>query len=130
MYGTVIWLSLAKSRWGYFLGISVAAFWNYTNLFVTTFFRNGLASVETLIATGKLTRPDQMIAFFAVMLHFALIAACVWAYLRLPKKSAGDLLRLAFVAAASTAYFAADIALCQPRYLPLFPHLLHPHSLF
>jgi hypothetical protein len=37
MYLATIALSLRDSRWGYFIGASAAAFWDYTNLFATTF---------------------------------------------------------------------------------------------
>ncbi len=32
-----IWLGLKRSKWGYFIGISAAATWNYSSVFVNTF---------------------------------------------------------------------------------------------
>jgi hypothetical protein len=130
MYVAVIWFAARSSRWGYFLGISIAAFWNYGALFVNNFFRSGLRALEASFQTGALTRPDQMIAVFAVLMHLVLIAACLLAYLRLERRSAGDLARFAAAFLVSTAYFAASMALFQPRYLSLFPRMLHPHGLW
>src|SRR5258708_38078432 len=38
MYVAVIALSAKGSRWGLFLGVSAAAFWNYATMFGNTFF--------------------------------------------------------------------------------------------
>src|SRR5438132_3390151 len=38
MYLAAIWLSVRRSRWGYFIGVSAAGLWDYVNIFVTTFF--------------------------------------------------------------------------------------------
>jgi hypothetical protein len=37
-------------------------FWDYANVFVTTFLRNSLAQAQLLIHTGHMTRPDQFIS--------------------------------------------------------------------
>jgi hypothetical protein len=38
----VVVLTRRNSPWGYGAGVIVSAFWNYINLFVTTFIRNGV----------------------------------------------------------------------------------------
>jgi hypothetical protein len=53
---------------------------------------------------------------------------CLWAFARLPEKSPRDLARLVLAFVMTTAFFAADVAIFQPRYLPLFRRSLHPHS--
>jgi len=52
---------------------------------------------------------------------------CVWAYSRHPEKRLSDIGRLALAFALTTGFFAGDMALFQPRYLGIFPRLLHPH---
>jgi hypothetical protein len=46
MYLATLVLGLRHNRWGYFIGISAAGLWDYANLFVTTFFWNGLAELS------------------------------------------------------------------------------------
>jgi hypothetical protein len=54
-----IWLSVRRSRWGYFIGVSAAGLWDYINIFVTTFFRSGLHWLFAWIGTGQLKHVDQ-----------------------------------------------------------------------
>src|SRR2546423_13505288 len=56
---TVVW-SLRRNRWGYFIGISAAGLWAYTNLFVTTFFVSGLHWLGQWMTTGRLAHADQI----------------------------------------------------------------------
>lgn len=129
MYVATVWLSLRRSRSGYFIGISAAGLWDYINLFVSTFFRSGLHWLSAWISTGHLKRVDQIIAVPAWISNFLVVVGCVWAYTRLRDKRPADaaLFLLAFVL--TTGFFAASIAVCQPRYLPLFRGILHPHQL-
>jgi hypothetical protein len=62
MYLATIVLSLRGSRWGYFIGVSAAVFWDYINLFVTSFLRSGLHWVSAWMSTGHLERLDQIVA--------------------------------------------------------------------
>jgi hypothetical protein len=130
MYLAVIGLILRRNRLGYFLGASIAALWNYTNLFVTSFFRNGLKALDHLISTGQVTHADQLIAVAAVAFHFVLLGGGLALIVRTSRGAGADIVRFLAVFVASTAYFVADIALFQPRYLTIFPRLLHPHGLF
>ena len=66
----------------------------------------------------------------AVAFHFVMIAASLILIVQTSRRAGPDLARLLVVFVVSTAYFAADIAICQPRYLALFPRMLRPHSLF
>jgi hypothetical protein len=129
MYVAVIALIARDSRWGAFLGVSIAGLWNYTNLFVTTFFRSGLQAVGQSLDQGRIVHPDQIVAVGAISFHFLVIGGCVAAYLRMSRRPLADAAGFAAVAAGSTAYFAAIMALFQPRYLPLFARMLHPHAL-
>jgi hypothetical protein len=127
MYAGAIVLSLRGSRWGYFIGFSAAGLWDYMNIFATTFFFNGLQQLSQWVHTGQLARPDLLIAVPAWFSNLLVVVGCVWAYSRLPEKRGGDFARLLLAFALTTGFFAADMALFQPRYLGIFPRLLHPH---
>jgi hypothetical protein len=128
MYLAAIWLSLRRSRWGYFIGISAAGLWAYAAVFVNTFFRSGLHWLFESIASGKLKHVDQIVAVPAWASNVLVVAGCLWAYARLPQKGPADLARFALACALTTGFFYLDVLLCQPRYLPLFRGLLHPHA--
>lgn len=127
MYLATIVLSLRGSRWGHFIGISAAGFWDYTNLFVTTFLAAGLQQLSLWIHTGHLPRPDLLIAVPAWLSNFLVVIGCLWAYSRRPSKSIRDVQGFLLAFVLSTAFFAAAMALFQPRYLALFSRLFHPH---
>ena len=127
MYLATIGLALRRNRWGYFIGISAAGLWDYINVFVTTFLRGGLYWLHVWTATGQLQHVDQIIAVPAWSGNFLVLLGCIWAYTRVKEKSIGDLARLLVAFMFTTGFFAAAIALFQPRYLPLFPAIIHPH---
>jgi hypothetical protein len=128
MYIVAVVIGLRRNRWGYFIGISAAGFWDYANLFVTTFFKNGLIELARWIETGRLARADQFIAVPAWIGNLLVFSGCLWAYWRLRQRSAADGLRFLAAFAITTGFFALIIAIFQPRYLALFPRLLHPHA--
>ena len=127
MYLATIWLSLRRNRWGYFIGASAAGLWDYINLFVTTFLRSGLHWLLASVRAGQLKHVDQIIAVPAWTANFLVVAGAVWGYVRLRDERVSDAVRLAVAFVLTTGFFAAVIAICQPRYLPLFRGLLHPH---
>lgn len=129
MYVAVIALTARGSRWGLYLGVSVAAFWNYSAIFVNSFFRSGLHWLGQSLAQGKLMHVDQIISVFAVGFHTLMIVGCLAAYAFLPRKSWKDLVAWLVTLVAQGAYFYAIVRLFQPRYLTLFDRLLHPHAL-
>jgi hypothetical protein len=129
MYLAVIGLVGRRNRWGYFLGAAIAGFWNYMNLFVTNFFDSGLRALQHLAATGQLSHPDQLVAVAAVAFHVLMIAGCLIRIAQTSRKAGADVRDFLIALLGSTAYFAAIVALFQPRYLQLFPRLLHPHGL-
>lgn len=127
MYIAAIFLGSKGNRWGYFIGISAAGLWDYANLFVTTFFVGGIEQMARWIHTGQLVRPDLLIAVPAWLSNFLVVAGCLWAYLRLPEKARRDIITFPVTFVLTTGYFATIMALFQPRYLALFPQMLHPH---
>ena len=119
-------LSLRGNRWGYFLGISTAAFWNYLVLFVNSSFRSGRKQLQVWLSTGMLPRPDNFIAIPAFFIHLLMIAVCVQAYSRMRDRNWTDAGRFFVSVGASVGYFAAIVAILQPKYLPMFRLLSHP----
>ena len=126
MYIATIVLALRRNVWGYFVGISAAGLWVYANLFVTTFFFNGLQQLWQGMHTGHLARPDLVIAVPAWLSNLLVVIGCVWGYFRLPTKRTGDVGRFLVTFGLTTGFLALDMYLFQPRYLALFPHMLHP----
>jgi hypothetical protein len=126
MYIAAIALGFRRSRWGYFIGLSATGLWDYTNVFATTFFFNGLQRLAEWIHTGHLGRQDLLIAVFAWFSNLLVIVGCMWAYSRLREKSLRDAGRFAITFALTTGFFALDMAIFQPRDLPLFRQMLHP----
>ena len=127
MYFATIVLLLRRNRWGYFIGASAAGFWDWANVFATSFFYNGLQQVSRWLHTGQ-GRPDLMIAVPAWFSNLLVVVGCVWGYARLARKSRADVARLAAALVLTTGFFAADMAIFQPKYLAIFPRLLHPRA--
>ena len=127
MYLAAITLSLRRNRWGYFIGLSAAALWDYTNLFVTTFVRSGLHWLSESIKLGYVQRLDQIVAVPGWVGNLLIIVGSIWAYAQTPNKEWRDAGRVVLAFAMTTGFFALAMAVCQPRYLPLFRGMLHPH---
>jgi hypothetical protein len=130
MYLATIVLALRHNRWGYFIGLSAAGLWDYINLFVTTFFRNGLHWLHASITGGHLQQVDQIIAVPAWTGNFLVVLGSLWAYSRLNEKTPADVVRFLVAFILTTGFFVGAVAVCQPRYLPLFHGILHPHALW
>jgi hypothetical protein len=118
IYVAVVILTRRNSPWGYGAGVVVSAFWNYINLFVTTFIKNGVDQLIQLLQTGRIARPDQFLAVIAATGHFVLIVACLIGFLKNRPKApewsefvGGGLLAMA--------YFMAIIFMTGPQYIPL-----------
>ena len=86
IYVAVVVLVRRNSPWGFGAGCLVSGFWNSMNLFVTTFVADGLQELVLLLQTGKLARPDLLIAVVAFTGHCLLFVACLAAFLRLPRQ--------------------------------------------
>jgi len=124
MYVATIVLSLRRSKWGHFIGISAAGLWDYANLVATSFFFNGLHELAQWVRTGHLHRVDQFIAVPAWFGNLLVVIGCLFAYARRDDKSFRDIARFAITFVLTTAFFAAAMALFQPRYLRLFPRMI------
>jgi hypothetical protein len=126
MYIAAMALSVRHNRWGNFIGISAAGLWDYANVFTTTFFLNGLQQLSTWVNTGHLPRPDLLIAVPAWFSNLIVVCGCLWSYSRRREKPFSDIWKFLVAFALTTGFFALDMALFQPRYLGMFPRLLHP----
>lgn len=118
IYIAVIVLTRKTSAWGFGAGCVIALFWNYINLFVTTFFQAGVQQLTILLQTGQLHRPDLLIAVIAVAGHFLLIIACLAGFLR---TRPGGRAWGQFMAGGALAigYFVAIIITTGPQYVGL-----------
>jgi hypothetical protein len=77
-------------------------------------------------SAGHQVRPDLLLAIPAWLSNLTLIVGCVWAYARMRTKEPFDIIRLLLAFALTTGFFAGAMELFQPRYLAMFPELLHP----
>jgi len=111
MYIACVALAIDRNRWGYFIGISAAGFWDYGNAFVNTFFLNGVRELATWMSTGRVVRPDQLVAVPAWIANLLIVAGCLSAYLRHIQSRRDDFLRFLVAFALTSAFFAADMAL-------------------
>ena len=127
MYIAAMVLSFRGSQWGHFIGVSAAGLWDYMTIFANPFFLNGLQQLSQWVHTGRLARPDVLIAVPAWLSNLLVVVACLWAYWGLPVQRQSDIFRLLVAFTLTTGFFAADMAVFQPRYLALFPRMLHPH---
>lgn len=125
IYLAVIAGSLRGQKWAYGAGICIAAFWNYINLFITTFIANGVETLRILLSGGRAGDPGTIIAIPAALGHLGMIVFCAWAYLRLGDKRGSDIGVLAGSGAAAIGYLVAIIALFGPQYLPLVRKVFH-----
>jgi hypothetical protein len=87
IYVAVIWLCARRSAWGYGAGTLIAGFWNWVNIYITTFISSGLQQLELLFQTGHIKAPDQLIGAIAGLAHFILIGVCLTGYFRLKERN-------------------------------------------
>lgn len=118
IYIAVIVLTRRQNAWGFGAGCLIAAFWNYVNLFVTTFIKAGLDQLATLFTSGSLPRPDLAIAVVAATGHFLMIVACVAGFLA-TRPDRRQWTRFVGGGVAAVAYLVAIIFISGPQYIPL-----------
>jgi len=118
IYVAVIVLTRKSSPWGFGAGFTISLFWNYINLFVTTFIVAGLHQLCGLLSTGHLGRPDLLIAVIAAGGHVLLIVGCAAGFLR-RRPSLADWGKFVAGGALAVAYFAAIIVTTGPQYVPV-----------
>ncbi len=124
IYVIIILLVKRSNPWGYGAGFFIAVFWNYTNLFITTFVKAGWIQIMGLVHTGHLPRPDRAVAVLAAGGHFLMIGACFAGFLLLSPKLR-DWLRFLTGGAAAIACFVLIIYTTGPQYIPLIRRVFH-----
>ena len=122
IYIAVIVLTRRLSAWGFGAGFFIAAFWNYTNLFVTTFVRAGADQLMLLLHTGRLRRPDLLVALVAAFGHFLMMVACAvgWVRLRPGGRQTGEFVLGGVLA---IGFFVLIIFATGRQYIPLVRHV-------
>jgi len=118
VYVATIVLSRRGNRWGYFVGISAAAFWNYILLFVSPL-------------PGQFMRhpfePDLVLQGLAWIANGLVIVGGVLGFHTLPNRSWTDLGRVVVAFALAIGILAGGIAVFSPQRLTIFAQALHPH---
>ena len=118
IYVAAIVLARRRSAWGYGAGFFIAAFWNYINLFVTTFIRGGLRQLGILFDTGQAPRPDLLIALVAASGHFLLIGGCIAGFAR-SRPNAGAWVKFVAGGVLAVSYFVIIIVTTGRQYIGL-----------
>ncbi len=118
IYVAVAFLSFKRNKFGYGMGISIAAEWNAYNLFASGFIAAGFRQMGLLFRHGSISNPVHLLGALGGIDHFALIACLAWAYARLPTKRFRDVFILLAGAIVVTTYFLAIIALLWPQFIP------------
>jgi len=119
IYVAILVLALRRSAWGYGAGCIIAAFWNWTNIAYTTFIANGFRELGHTLQTGRVGKPDQLIAVVAAAAHFVLIASCLVGYFRIKRRSWWEPLKFLAGGLTAVGYFAVIIVVFGPQYVPL-----------
>ena len=117
-------LCLRNRMSGYILAFASGAFWLWTAGTLTTFVGNGFERLAVLVTTGRLDRPDILIAVPAAISTAGLVVFGLWSYWRLPDKQWRDLGTFTLALALVTGWFVGIFALFAPRYLGMFRRLL------
>lgn len=123
IYVAVIVLTRRGSAWGFGAGCLISALWNYINLAITNFIHAGMDELVRLVQTGRLARPDWLVAVIAAAGHFVLFAACLYGFLRM-RPGARRWLEFVAGGAVAIAYFVAIIVTTGPQYIGLLKRVV------
>lgn len=122
IYVGVVVLTRRDSAWGFGAGFLISVFWNYTNLFVTSFISAGLQVLAHLVRTGHLERPDLLVAVVAALGHVLLIIACLAGFLR-TRPRATQWVQFAAGGALAVVYLVGIILTTGPQYIPVLERI-------
>jgi hypothetical protein len=118
MYVVALWLSIRQDRWGYFIGASVAAFWNLVTMFGSPLFAELLAHPA---------QPDLVLQGIAWLANLAVVLGSFLGYRRLAARSLRDVGRFALAFVLTTGFLVGATAILAPSYLSHIAGILHPH---
>src|SRR4029079_11612391 len=99
------------------------AFWMWTAGTLTTFVRNGFERLGMLLRTGRVDRPDVLIAAPAACATAGLVIFCVWGYLRLRNRSWSDVALFVGTLVLVAGFFIVIFAAFAPQFLGMFKRL-------
>ena len=95
------------------------------NIFATTF--SLMAWSNCPFGFGQGTLRDQIFDRSTCRVcQLLVVVGCLWSYFQRRAKQRSDILRFLVTFVLTTGFFALDMAIFQPRYLGIFPRLLHP----
>jgi len=117
IYIAIIILTLRSNKWGYGIGISIAALWNTYNTFSGFVFVAGFQQWSAFLGAGRITNPVHLLALVAWFDHLALVVCLVLAYTRLPNKRVSDIGILLGSFVVVTVYFGGILAILWPQFL-------------
>ena len=117
IYIAVLVLGRRHSAWGLGAGITIAAFWNGLQLFVTHNMERGMVLFWSFLRTGQIRQPDTMMVPLGGLGHFILIAACVSAFFE-QGKTKRSWWKLVGGGVIVLAYMALIVAIALPSQRP------------
>ena len=117
-------LAVRRSKIGYALGVAGGVFWLWSAGWLVTFVRNGFEMLAVLVRTGRMVRPDILIAVPAAVGTAGLVVFSVVGYSRLSNKSWRDVGVFAAALVFVPAFFVAIFAAFAPRFLIPLRHLI------
>jgi hypothetical protein len=123
-YAAAAALVLRQRKFGYALGAASGAFWLWTAGTLTTFVRNGFERLGMLLRTGRVDRPDVLIAAPAACATAGLVIFCVWGYLRLRNRSWSDVALFVGTLVLVAGFFIVIFAAFAPQFLGMFKRLV------
>jgi hypothetical protein len=116
-YALAAILARRQSKVGYALGVAGGAFWLWLAGWLVTFVRNGFEMLALLLRTGRIVRPDVLIAAPAAAGAAGLVIFSLVGYMRLRNKSWHDagVFGAAFVVVSG--FFVVIFAAFAPQFL-------------
>lgn len=117
IYIAVLILGRRHSAWGLGAGITIAAFWNSLQLFVTHNMERGMVLFLSFLRTGQVRQFDTIMVTLGGLGHFILIVACISAFFEQGRTNR-NWWKLAGGGVIVLAYFALIVAIALPRQRP------------
>jgi hypothetical protein len=108
------------SKHGFALGIAAGGLWFWMGVFGTRFAFNGFQQLGQWLQSGRLERPDLVLAVPAAASTLGLALFSTVGYVRLAQRKLADLGLVVLYAFLILAFFIGIFALFAPRYLGVF----------
>jgi hypothetical protein len=117
-------LGTRRRKAGYALGVASGLFWLWLAGWLVTFVRNGFEMLMLSLRTGRIDRPDVVIAAPAAIGAAGLVLFSMVGYLRLRDKSARDVATFGTALGGVTVFFVAIFAALAPQFLKPLQRLI------